>query len=267
MPQVTTLDLFADELRRARTQAGLSQEALGQAINYSGSLIAAVETGRRIPSRDFAKRIDETLATGGRLGRIQVIVGRDAVLPWFRQWVAVEQEAVLLRTYQVAVLPGLLQTEAYARAVLAGGALLTPEEVEKQVAARLERQRLLERESPPHLISVLDETVLRRPVGGPAVMREQLRHLVEVAAAHPRVRLHIVPAGTGAYAGLNGPFVLATSSADDDLVFLDTPRRGMVLDHGEDVRAIRQSWEAVRAEALSHPQSIELIEEVAESWI
>lgn len=98
-------------------------------------------------------------------------------------------------------------------------------------------------------------------------MREQLRHLVTVSAAHPRVRLHVVPTGIGAYAGLNGPFVLATSPTDEDLVFMDTPRRGIVLDHGDDVHAIRQSWEAVRAEALSHQQSIEMIEEVAESWI
>jgi hypothetical protein len=109
--------------------------------------------------------------------------------------------------------PGLLQTEAYARALLGSSTLLGGDEVETHLITRMERQEILFREDPPHFTAVLDEQVLRRPVGGPEVMRDQLLHLAKVCAAQPRVRVQIVPISAGTYAGLNGPFVIATLRA------------------------------------------------------
>lgn len=268
MRQSTALAIYAEELRRARVGAELTQQGLSERIRYSAALVAKIELCERRPSRDFTLRCEEVLQTGGLLERILRVAGQEAaVLPWFRQWVAVEQEAVTLRCYEPMVLPGLLQTEEYARSVLAGGALLTPEEVEEQVIARLDRQQVLSREPAPHFLAVMDEGVLRRPVGGAAVMREQLLSIVKLCADHPRVRVHVVPSSAGAYAGLNGPFTIATPKEGGDVAFLDNPRQGLVIDQPDDIAALHEAWEAIRCVALPHQQSIELISEVAETWI
>ncbi|MGX7675015.1 helix-turn-helix domain-containing protein [Plantactinospora sp. DSM 117369] len=267
MGRSTALVIYAEELRRARAGAELSQQGLSERIKYSAALIAKIELCERRPSRDFTLRCEQVLNTGGLLERILRAAGQEAaVLPWFQHWANLEQEAVILRCYQPLVVPGLLQTEDYARAVLASGALLTPEEVAEQVIARLDRQQVLSREPAPHLFAVIDEGVLHRAVGGPAVMREQLLAIVRVCAEHPRVRVQVVPASAGAYAGLNGPFTIATPQEGDDVAFLDNSRRGMVLDQPEDVGALHRAWEAIRSVALPHEQSIELISEVAERW-
>ncbi|MGW0436226.1 helix-turn-helix domain-containing protein [Micromonospora sp. NPDC003197] len=259
------LDLLAGELRRARTARGLTQVALGEEISYSGSLVAMVEQSRRIPKLDFTERCDRVLKTDGLLGRIHHVLLSDTLLPWFREWVAIEREAVALRSYEPLVVPGLLQTEAYARALLTGASRFSQEEMESQVIARLERQVVLSPEKPPLLVAVFDEYVLRRPVGGPAVMREQLLHLVEVGTRH-HVHLHVVPVSVGAYVGLNGAFVIASPGEGDDVAYLDNQLKGHIVQNPADLLTLRNTWEAVRAEALSHGQTIEVIREAVRAW-
>ncbi|MEV4755401.1 helix-turn-helix transcriptional regulator [Micromonospora sp. NPDC049559] len=259
------LELFASELRRARTNAGLTQDGLAQEINFSASLVAAVEQCRRVPKPEFTGRCDARLATDGLLERIREVASREVLLPWFREWVKIEQQATALRSYEPLVIPGLLQTEAYARALLTGASRFGLDEIVQQVAARMERQAVLTKERPPRLVAVLDEYVLRRPVGGPEVMREQLLHLVEVGQRY-HVHLHVVPASVGAYAGLNGAFVLATPEDGDDVGYLDNQLQGHIVEMPSDVLSLRDTWESVRAEALSHGQTIEMITEVARTW-
>jgi Domain of unknown function (DUF5753) len=185
---------------------------------------------------------------------------------WMREWEAVERQAKVLRSFEPLVVPGLLQTESYARALFRSSGLPNDEEVERRVAARLARQAILAGENPPQLIAVMDEYVLRRPIGGPAVMREQLLHLAKTVAEHPRIRLHVVPASVGAYLGVAGAFVLATLPTGEDVAYLDDQLKGQVIDNTEDVLAIRAAWEAIHGEALPPQRSIELIVEVAETW-
>lgn len=265
MDRPPMMELFAGELRRARSAAGLSQESLSQEINYSTSLVAMVEQCRRLPRPEFVRRCDEALKTDGLLGRIRDRMSREVLLPWFREWVRIEQEATMLRSYQPLVLPGLLQTEEYARALLRGASRFGEEETERQVTARLDRQRILEKEQPPQLVAVLDEHVLRRSVGGAVVMRDQLRHLVEMAGRY-YVHLHVVPVAGGAYPGLNGPFVVATLPDGDDVAYLDTQLQGHIVQSAPDVVSLVRTWESVRAEALPQRQSIDLIEEAARAW-
>lgn len=261
------LELLAEELRRARNAAGMTQEVLAKEMKYSASLVAMVEQCRRVPRLEFTRRGDEVLGTGGLLTRIREKLRREALLPWFREWAAAEQQAVMLRWYEPLVVPGLLQTEEYARALLTGAGRFrfTADEIEQHVTARLERQDVLFREDPPQFVGVLDEYVLRRAIGGPAVMRAQLAHLVEMAA-RPRLHLHVVPAEVGAYPGLNGAFVLATLADGEDVAYLDNQLQGQIGDRPSDVQSLRDAWEAVRAEALPHRRSVELIEEVARAW-
>ncbi|MEO3780734.1 helix-turn-helix transcriptional regulator [Micromonospora sp. B11E3] len=262
------LEHFAEELRLARAVTGLSQAALAEAVSYSAALVAKIEQGDRRPSADFARHCDTVLGTEGRLARIQRRISRESVVPYFREYAGIEDEAVALRGYEPLYVPGLLQTEAYARAVIAAPGLLSAEEVERQVAARLERQEILTREHPPTLTVVLDESVLRRTVGSPELMREQARHLVKVGESLPRVRIHVVPLAVGAYAGLDGPFVIATPPRGEDIVYVEDQLGGKVTDRPEDLRRIVAVWESIRGEALPHQQSIELIARMteAESW-
>ncbi|HEY0699019.1 MAG TPA: DUF5753 domain-containing protein, partial [Micromonospora sp.] len=160
---------------------------------------------------------------------------------------------------------GLLQTEAYARAVLSSSGLAQPNEVEQQVTARLARQQILFGERPPMFMPVIDEIALRRPVGGVTVMREQLAHLCKLSEM-PRIRLQVVPISAGAYAGLIGPFVIATPETGDEIAYLEGQVRGHVLDRPGDVSTLIQIWDNIRGFALSQQQSVELIAEVEQTW-
>ncbi|MFF0228685.1 DUF5753 domain-containing protein [Micromonospora sp. NPDC005254] len=163
------------------------------------------------------------------------------------------------------VLPGLLQTEAYARAVLGGAGLIPPSEIERHLTVRLNRQGVLKRDDPPQFTAVIDEAILRRPVGGRATMREQLLAVV-AACAEPHIRVHVVPSAVGAYAGLNGPFVIAHSHDHRVAGYLDNQLQGQVASDPDDIAAMMAAWENVRGEALSHWQSVDLMTEVAETW-
>jgi hypothetical protein len=203
---------------------------------------------------------------GGLFARIQRRLSEETVMPWFREWAAIEQEAEALRWSEPLFVPGLLQTEAYARAVFRASGLQSDDEVERQIAARLNRQEILTRERPPLLTVVIDEFVLRRATGGPEVMREQLLHLAKLGTSLPRVRIHVVPASVGAHAGVDGPFVIATSPAGENIVYLECQRPGQVLDRAEDVNWMVEVWESIRGQALPQQQSTELILEIAETW-
>ncbi|WBB49842.1 helix-turn-helix transcriptional regulator [Verrucosispora sp. WMMA2044] len=264
---MTGAEILLDELRRARSSRGLSQDDFGKLISYSGTHVSAVETGTRPPTGDYVAGIDRALRTGGIFARLlERLSDLDAAPLWLREWITLEQQARALRWYEVAWVPGLLQTEEYARAVFGTDGRLTAQEVETRVAARLTRQQVLSGDDPPQLIAVVDDSVLRRPVGGAAVMREQLFRLARFNQDSRRVRIHIVPQGVGAYAGLDGPFVIATLSGFVDVGYLDNRLQGQVVERAVEVAALREQWEATLAEALTLHQSTELILEVAKSW-
>lgn len=258
------LALYADELRRARTEAGLSQEALGKAIGYSASLVAGVEQARRNPGPDFTTRCDDLLKTGGRLRRVRRMMLEQELSACLRDWTPVEQEASALRWYEPLLVPGLLQTEEYARALLAKGPA-PAEELDKQVAVRVHRQAILARKNPVQLTAVMDEGVLRRCVGSAKIMSDQLAYLVE-AAEKPHIHVHIVTADAGVYAGLGGGFVIATLPDGQNIGYMDNPLGGQLVERPADVLTLQNFWEDVRAVALPHAQTIALIEEVMKSW-
>ncbi|GAB3067264.1 helix-turn-helix domain-containing protein [Micromonospora schwarzwaldensis] len=265
MIRMALWELFAGELRRLRSEAGLTQEALGERVSYSASLVAAVEQCRRAPRAEFTERCDDVLDAGGLLVRIRAALVQESLLPWFREWVGIEQEATALRNYEPLVIPGLLQTEEYARALHEGASPLVGEALEQQVAARLARQAVLDQPAPPQFVAVFDHSVLTRPVGGPKVMREQLAHLVEMGR-RPRVHLHVVPETVGAHPGLNGAFVLATPADGDDVGYLDNQLHGTIVERTTDVNSLRQTWESVRAEAMPHGATLAAISEAANRW-
>ncbi|RKN16260.1 XRE family transcriptional regulator [Micromonospora musae] len=263
--RLSTLEFLGGELRRARRDRGLSQEELAQRVNYSSSLIGMVEIGHRTPSQDFVARVDAALESRGFFERLLTLVRADAAPPWLREWIAVEAEATLIRWFEPSLIPGLLQTEAYARAVLTGGGMLRAAEVEQRVTSRLSRQAVLTRESPPEVVFVVDEAVLRRRIGEPAVMAQQFNHLVEMSEL-PQIDIHVVPADAGMHPGLAGPFILARTTDGAEVAHLDNQLRAHVTDRPDDVNSLQRAWERVRGETLPRRASRELIREVARSW-
>ncbi|WP_412743042.1 helix-turn-helix domain-containing protein [Krasilnikovia sp. MM14-A1004] len=254
-----------NELRRSRSAAGLSQEDLGKAINYSSSLVSAVENGQRPPTRDYLAGVDRALQTGGLFERLlDNLVRTDQSPVWFRDWLVFEREATLIRWFDPLIIPGLLQIEDYARAIFAGSRLIDDEEVERRVGARLQRQEILHAPCPPDLLTIIDEAALRRPVGGPGVMAAQCEHLLH-CAERSTVRIHVVPTTAGAYAGLAGPFVI-TKGDEFEVAMVDTPWPVQVLHRREAVDSLIKRWEAIRGEALPRTQSIELIRGVCATW-
>lgn len=168
-PGASPLDYYGYELRRAREAAGLTLAQLGSIVFCTGSLIGQIETAARVPQREFSERVDAALGTDGLFSRLVGMVLRSQLPSWFQPYAEMEAKAASISTYQAQVVYGLLQTPKYARAVLEAGWV---DGLDGQVAARLERQRILALEQPPLVWVVLDEVVLHRPFGDRGVMRE-----------------------------------------------------------------------------------------------
>ena len=171
-PSPSALDYYGYELRRAREAAGLTQAQLGSIVFCTGSLIGQIETAAKVPQRELSERLDAALGTDGLFSRLVGLVLRSQLPSWFRPYAEMEAKATHISTYQTQVIYGLLQTSAYAQALLEAGWADRPDE---QVSARMDRQRILARAKPPLVWVVLDESTLLRPFGGRDVMRDQLR--------------------------------------------------------------------------------------------
>lgn len=252
-------------LKFLRAQAGMTQENLAARLNVSTSLIAKFETSRLVPMPDTAAQIDEAFNSGTLVQETADDARKSVVAEeWVRPWFDLEELATLIRAWGLVLIPGLLQTEAYARALLRAGTG-PARDIEESVSVRLTRQQILHREeSPARLIAVLDESVLHRDVGGPEVMREQLQAIV-TACEQPNVDVHVIPARGPVHAGTSGPFVLATVLGRD-VAFIEGPLDGRVHESVEDVARLVETWESVRGYALPVDQSLDLIKKVAEQW-
>jgi transcriptional regulator with XRE-family HTH domain len=258
--------MFSEELRRARARVGLTQDQLAEKVAYSPSLVAHVETGTRAPSADFAARADAALDTDGLLSRMQPFVRSEAYPAWFRDWVEIEREATTLRWFEPLLIPGLLQTEEYARAILqAAHPASTDDDVDRLVSARMDRQSILTRDDPPLLWVIIDEGVLTRPVGGAQVMREQIDGLIG-AARRPKVMLQVVPLGSGAHPGLAGQFAIASFDDSPDVAYLDNALAGQVIERADDISRVALLYDILKAEALSPRATVDLARKVIERW-
>ena len=257
-------EFIVGEIRRGRGAAGQTQEAFGRGAGFSASHVSAVESGTRALTMDFIRGADRALGTGGVYERLVAKFGAPS---WFRPWLDAEQAAIQLRTFEPNLIPGLLQTADYARAVLRLDTGLSEDEVEQAVATRMERQAILHRDDPPHLVAVIDESALHRFADGcDQVLAGQLVHLL-AGAERPRISVHIIPASVGLHIGLSGPFVLANSPEGDWVGHLENQLGGTVVRRAEEVATLLARWESVRNEALPTRQSLDLIKEVVKPWI
>ncbi|WP_329107249.1 helix-turn-helix transcriptional regulator [Micromonospora sp. NBC_01699] len=252
------IDMWIRALKAARSSAGVSQEGLAALIPWSTSTIAAIETGRRRPTMEFAIAADKALDTGGLLAEMLELVNRERTENWFAAWRGFEEHAVGLRAFEPCLIPGMLQTEDYARAIISAGGLQPEAEVEKLVALRMERQKMLFREDPPFCLFVLDQSALTRLVGGRAVRDAQLAHLLELAGLR-HVRIHVIPDDHGEHVGLTGGFMLADLPDHDHVVYLENVARGQVVDDPDLISLVKRKWDSLLGAALSEQASLELI--------
>lgn len=259
---LSALSYWGDELCFHREQAGITQEELGRRIHMSPSMIGMIETGRRAPRIEVIRTCDEVLATNGALARLWKRIIEHSYLEWFRPFVEVESEATEILKYEPQAVSGLIQTEGYARAQLRAGHIREPdEEIEKHVAARMSRQQILTRKDPPFLWIILDEAVLRRPVGGTEVMREQLTLLLRLSQS-PHIVLQVLPFSAGAHGGMNGPMTLFTLPDETQLVYAEGFGGGQIIGLPEEVANCRITFDLLRARALAPDDSAQMIKEL-----
>ncbi|MFU8851440.1 Scr1 family TA system antitoxin-like transcriptional regulator [Micromonospora sp. SL1-18] len=238
-------------------EAGETAESLAERVGVDPKTAARWVTPGRVPHPRHRAAVSRAL--GREVGDLWPEVVRRREPDWFRRWAEVEEEASALRSFEASVLPGLLQTEAYAHAVLSSGPL-ADDEVEGYVAARLARQAaVFDRARPPLAIFVIDEAALRR--GEPEIMQPQLDHLVAMAQ-RPRVLLHVLPLRAGFHPGQAGPFVIATVDDGDDVAYLDDQAAGRTT---KDVAPLWQVWDTLRSIALPRDQTIQLLK--ARPWL
>lgn len=268
------------ELRRLREDAGLHLDQLAERLRCSPSRVSRIETARiRIAPGTVHEILDVLEIRDDRRDRL-VALARQAEEPgWWQEYtdvlpyeyatfIALEAEALKLRSFEPLVIPGLLQTADYAREVVRYGQAFPADEVEARVAARMARQEVLVRSEPMDLHVVLDQAIMHRMVGGPVVMRGQLRRLIELAKL-PNVRIQLLPASAaGTVMTLTGPFVIITLSDPDDhpILYLESLAGDVYVERSATVQMYTSIFETLCTEALDERATVDRIEQTMTSY-
>ncbi|MFG2956083.1 helix-turn-helix domain-containing protein [Streptomyces sp. NPDC048291] len=265
-PSSSPRALLGAELRHARERKGLSQAELGQRLFVSGSFIGQLEAGTRRMQPEYARLLDETLGTDDFFRRNSEAAAKSKYPDHFAEAAEAEARATAISQYAALLIPGLLQTSAYAEAVFRAYKPTAPEQVIAElVAARMERTHLLDDPTEPVLWAVIDEAALRRLTGGPSVMAEALQHLAGLIRRR-RVIVQVLPFRVGAHASLDGPLKLMEFTDGPPLSFVEAPDMGRLLDDPAVVARHTQMFKLLVAAALSPSDSLALIESAAQDY-
>jgi transcriptional regulator with XRE-family HTH domain len=255
-PTASAAALFGAKLRKCREEAGWTQDQFGDKVFCAGDQISKIELAKRAPSWRNAVAFDRFFGTGEQFQELWHLVNREVLPTWFRPYPELEAEATSIRTFGLALVPGLLQTEEYAREVFRIGQ--SPEDAEQLLSARMKRQEILFRSDPPLLWVVMDELVLHRRIGGVREMRDQISHLLEIVR-RPNVTVQLVPAIRGSHAGLRGYLTILGFDEGPDVVYLDDQAGGRLIEETTSVEACGIRFDRIRASALSQEESAELL--------
>ncbi|MER7752515.1 helix-turn-helix transcriptional regulator [Kitasatospora sp. NPDC097643] len=260
-PSSSPRESFGALLRSSREALSWTQQDLAAAMGYSDSYISAVETGRKSTSRDFVRAADKALGTGQTLELMWVGMRRKGFLEGFPEHAAQEARAFEIRIFEPNLIPGLFQTKAYASAVEAAAVQRgssTSDQAEERVKFLVARQRLLKRAEPPVIHAVIDESAIRRPVGGTATMRAQLDHLADMASK-PYVVFQVAPFELAEHAPF-WAFVTLLTFADRSVVgYTESADHGFVVREDSTVRAWERAYDRLQVEALTRAASLDLI--------
>ncbi|MFF9482120.1 Scr1 family TA system antitoxin-like transcriptional regulator [Streptomyces sp. NPDC014733] len=258
-------NIYGDWLRAQREAARMTQQELADTAIMTRSHIAHIEAGRRIPSKEDARRLDRALNTGDVLSSF--LPGNDSTITdYFEPARHLEQQAVEIREFAVSHVPGILQTEHYARAVMR--TVYPPrsdKERDKHVVTRLERAKVLDDPVTPVVWALLDESVLRRPVGGPSVMAEQLTHVIGLAERE-RIRVHVMPTSLGAYHLMQGMLSLMWFDDQPPIAYTEGLSVGKVHDSPHIVQQLQGAYHLALSDALPLKDSLFLLKTAAKEY-
>lgn len=264
-PSTSMAALFGARVRRLRTAAGLTQAELGDRTHVVSTRITQIEraSGAK-PTLELARALDAALGADDLLVDLWPYVYREAFPDWSRKFMECSARAGAIRQYAAHVVPGLLQTEDYARAVLSVGRTLgSKEQLEERVALRMGRQERLGTPDRPELWVVLDEAVLRRPVGGREVMGEQLARLLGTAA-EPHITVQVLPFDQGEHDALGGSLTVLTIPDGSEIAYTEGAHYGQLIENPDEVRSFALTYDRLRAAALPPLMSLDMIRSVME---
>ena len=255
-------DYFAAELKAQRAQRGWTQTETGEKIGYSGSYVSDIERGARLASLEIARACDRVFEMPGTFERWHEVAKRAAYPSFFAPVLRFEQEAARIHGWELGAVPGLLQTERYARSVIqARQPQASDTAIERTVTARLERQSILARESPPLLWYVLHEGLLRHQVGDREIMGEQLDKLIK-AAGLPGIVLQVLPFTAHDHAGVEGPITIYERPSTPTVGYTESYAGGRIVEDGEEVADLSTVLAMLRAAALSPRDSLALMKQI-----
>jgi transcriptional regulator with XRE-family HTH domain len=266
-PYSSPLAFFTAKLKQLREQAGLTQSEVAEQTMHALSTVSAYENGTRIASADFARLADGLYGTGETLAELQRLVDRVSLLPWFRERAEVERKATEIREYESYQIPGLLQTEEYARAIMSVGRPRIPsEEIERAVVLRMTRQEILDlrddlpadKIQTPRYWAIIDESALQRVVGGAEIMRAQRLHLAEIAQ-RPYITIQIIPNAKGPTSAYGRAFTILVSQNNSAVVYLEDPNSAHYVRDRDDVSRYSLIFDHLRASALDDTQTLDLL--------
>ncbi|MFJ5307668.1 helix-turn-helix domain-containing protein [Streptomyces sp. NPDC088350] len=256
------LHVFGRQLKRFRVRAGMERAQLGALTGYSASTIASYEQGRRIPSGRFIAQADEVLGAEGVLSEFIEDMERAQYPAFFQDAAALEKKAVALHFFAVQGVPGLLQTEEYARAVFTmRRPLLDEVTIEQRVEARLARQKVFAQKPEPTMSFVMEESVVRKRLGGSAVWRGQLEQILLVGERR-HVQIQIMPDAREEHAALAGPFSLIETEKGRRIAYVEAHRHSRLFTDRTTVRELEEQYSLLRAQALTPRESLALVEKL-----
>ncbi|MGO4419505.1 Scr1 family TA system antitoxin-like transcriptional regulator [Streptomyces sp. MCAF7] len=258
-----SLKAFGAIVKVFRERAGLTQEELAPLLQYSVQTLASIEQGRRFPQKEFVEKAEEVLDAFGVLrAAARHLARRPGLAAWFRQWAGLEEQAISLNTYECRVIPGLLQTEAYARAVFQSRVpLLDDQQIDAQLTARQERQRLL-RDRPNTAFSfIVEEALFLRRTGGANVTRDLIDHVLECSQLR-NVEIQIVPLVQETHAGLDGPMQLLETPDNQWFGYAEGQRSGQLICDRKEVSVLLMRYAKLRSQAPTPEDSMSLLKQI-----
>lgn len=255
-----SLQTFGAVLQGFREHAGYTQEELAPKLKFSVHFLASVEQGRRLPPDDFVEAAEQALNAYGIIRKAARKIGRQPGLAaWFRKWAGLEETAVSLYTYECRLIPGLLQTEAYARTLFEEQVpLLGDEQIEVQLAARQERQRLLRERQSTSFTFILEEHLFQRRTGGVEASRELIDRVLDLGSLR-NIEIQIMPLSRGVHAAMGGPIQLLETPENQWFGYCEGQRGGRLITERKEISVLQMRYAKLRSQALTPEDSASLL--------